>query len=125
MREDVDLDDFATKGLGWLRLLATKTTAAGHTPRLVLKGRAAAALSHWIEIPRITQALFRPVSRSDRVLDRPFAELMDGREHDVLACMAFPRQHRTKLHSTNPIERLNKEEKRQSTRDIHWRRLSI
>jgi transposase-like protein len=35
------------------------------------------------------------------------AELMDESEHDVLAYMAFPRQHRTKLHSTNPIERLN------------------
>ena len=42
------------------------------------------------------------------------AELMDDSEHDVLAYMAFPRQHRTKLHSTNPIERLNKEVKRRA-----------
>jgi transposase-like protein len=28
---------------------------------------------------------------------------MDASEHDVLAYMAFPRQHRTKLHSTNPM----------------------
>lgn len=42
------------------------------------------------------------------------AELMDGSEDDVLAYMAFPRQHRTKLHSTNPIERLNKEVKRRA-----------
>jgi len=42
------------------------------------------------------------------------AELMDESEHDVLAYMAFPRQHRTKLHSTNPIERLNKEVKRRA-----------
>ena len=28
--------------------------------------------------------------------------------------MTFPRQHRTKLHSTNPIERLNKEVKRRA-----------
>ncbi len=28
--------------------------------------------------------------------------------------MALPRQHRTKLHSTNPIERLNKEVKRRA-----------
>ena len=34
------------------------------------------------------------------------SDLMDESEHDVLAYMAFPRQHRTKLHSTNPIERL-------------------
>ena len=33
---------------------------------------------------------------------------MDNSEHDVLTYMAFPRQHRTKLHSSNPIERLNK-----------------
>jgi len=28
--------------------------------------------------------------------------------------MGFPRRHRTKLHSTNPIERLNKEVKRRA-----------
>jgi putative transposase len=39
---------------------------------------------------------------------------MDDSEHDVLAYMSFPRQHRTKLHSTNPIERLNKEVKRRA-----------
>jgi putative transposase len=42
------------------------------------------------------------------------AALMDGSEHDVLAYMAFPAQHRTKLHSTNPLERLNKEVKRRA-----------
>jgi transposase-like protein len=35
-------------------------------------------------------------------------------EHDVLAYIAFPAQHRTKLHSTNPLERLNKEVKRRA-----------
>ncbi len=42
------------------------------------------------------------------------ATLMDDSEHDVLAYMAFPAQHRTKLHSTNPLERLNKEVKRRA-----------
>ena len=32
----------------------------------------------------------------------------------TLAYMAFPAQHRTKLHSTNPLERLNKEVKRRA-----------
>ena len=32
----------------------------------------------------------------------------------MLACMTFPPQHRTKLHSTNPIERLNGEIKRRT-----------
>jgi transposase-like protein len=39
---------------------------------------------------------------------------MDDAEHDVLAYMAFPEQHRVKLHSTNPLERLNKEVKRRA-----------
>ena len=42
------------------------------------------------------------------------AALMDGSEADVLAYMSFPPQHRTKLHSTNPLERLNKEVKRRA-----------
>ncbi len=42
------------------------------------------------------------------------AGLMDDSEHDVLAYMSFPVQHRTKLHSTNPLERLNKEVKRRA-----------
>ena len=32
---------------------------------------------------------------------------MDAAESDVLADMSFPPAHRPKLHSTNPIERLN------------------
>jgi putative transposase len=42
------------------------------------------------------------------------AAFMDESEHDVLAYMAFPTQHRAKLHSTNPLERLNKEVKRRA-----------
>jgi putative transposase len=42
------------------------------------------------------------------------AGLMDESEPDVLAYMAFPAQHRAKLHSTNPLERLNKEVKRRA-----------
>jgi len=42
------------------------------------------------------------------------AALMDAAEHDVLAYMDFPREHRAKLHSTNPIERLNGEVKRRT-----------
>lgn len=42
------------------------------------------------------------------------ATLMDTSEADVLAYMTFPLAHRTKLHSTNPIERLNHEVKRRA-----------
>ena len=43
------------------------------------------------------------------------AGFLDEAETDVLAYMTFPPQHRTKLHSTNPIERLNGEIKRTHT----------
>ncbi len=39
---------------------------------------------------------------------------MDEAEPDVLAYMSFPAPHRAKLHSTNPIERLNGEIKRRT-----------
>jgi transposase-like protein len=42
------------------------------------------------------------------------ATLMDEAEPDLLAYMSFPAAHRTKLHSTNPIERLNGEIKRRT-----------
>lgn len=35
-------------------------------------------------------------------------------EHDVPAYMSFPKEHRAKLHSTNPIERPNGEIKRRT-----------
>ena len=39
---------------------------------------------------------------------------MDTAEEDVLAYMSFPPQHRTKLHSRNPLERLNSEIERRT-----------
>ena len=42
------------------------------------------------------------------------AALMDEAETDVLAYMTFPVQHRAKLHSTNPLERLIGEIKRRT-----------
>jgi transposase-like protein len=42
------------------------------------------------------------------------AAFLDEAEADVLAYMTFPAAHRAKLHSTNPIERLNGEIKRRT-----------
>jgi len=39
---------------------------------------------------------------------------MDEAEADVLAYMDFPTAHRVKLHSTNPLERVNGEVKRRT-----------
>ena len=42
------------------------------------------------------------------------AAILDDAEPDVLAYMTFPKEHRAKLHSTNPVERLNGEIKRRT-----------
>jgi len=42
------------------------------------------------------------------------ATVMDDAEADVLAFMSFPKDHRPKIHSTNPLERLNGEIKRRT-----------
>ena len=53
----------------------------------------------------------RPAPRQAAPSSQTF---LDEAETDVLAYMTFPSQHRTKLHSTNPIERLNGEIKRRT-----------
>lgn len=71
MRADVGLREFEPKGVVWLSLVETKTTTKGETPKLILKGRAAQALVHWIEVAGIGDGpLFRPISKADRVLKR-------------------------------------------------------
>jgi putative transposase len=57
---------------------------------------------------------WREVADQARSRVPKLATLMDEAEADVLAYMGFPGQHRTKLHSTNPIERVNHEIKRRS-----------
>jgi len=42
------------------------------------------------------------------------ATILDEAETDVLAYMTFPQAHRAKLHSTNPLERVNGEIKRRT-----------
>ena len=42
------------------------------------------------------------------------AELLEDASEDVLAHMPFPREHRRRLRSTNPLERLHKEIKRRT-----------
>jgi putative transposase len=42
------------------------------------------------------------------------AEVVANAERDVLAYLGFPPDHWTRVHSTNPLERLNKEIKRRA-----------
>src|SRR5215211_916840 len=60
------------------------------------------------------KAQWRQVADQLRPRVKKLAELMDEAESDVLAYMSFPPAHRPKLHSTNPIERVNGEIKRRT-----------
>jgi len=57
---------------------------------------------------------WRRVADSLRPRFSKLAALMDEAEFDVLAYMKYPKDLRTKLHSTNPLERLNGEIKRRT-----------
>jgi putative transposase len=60
------------------------------------------------------KAQWRQIADQLRPRVPKLAALMDEAETDVLAYMTFPAAHRPKLHSTNPIERLNGEIKRRT-----------
>ncbi len=60
------------------------------------------------------RAQWRQVADQLRPKVPKLATLLDEAENDVLAYMTFPREHRAKIHSTNPIERLNGEIKRRT-----------
>jgi len=58
---------------------------------------------------RVTSVLERLASVAPKV-----CELLEAAEEDLLAFYTFPREHWTKLRSTNPLERVNKEIGRRS-----------
>jgi putative transposase len=63
---------------------------------------------------KAARAQWRRVADQLRPKLPKLAAFLDEAEEDVLAYMNFPAPHRTKLHSTNPIERLNGEIKRRT-----------
>jgi transposase-like protein len=58
--------------------------------------------------------LWRSIAASAHNALPKLSEAMEAAEDDVLAFMTFPAAHRSKLHSTNTLERLNKEVKRRA-----------
>src|SRR3984957_5047564 len=74
----------------------------------------AAALRHAFIQPDRAQAsqTLRHVADQLRQKWSKLAAFIDDSETDVLSHLDFPEQHRAKVHSTNPLERLNKEVKR-------------
>lgn len=66
------------------------------------------------ETAEAAHAQWRAVTDQLRARFPKLAAMMEDAEHDVLAFMDFPKEHRTKIHSTNTIERLNGEVKRRA-----------
>ena len=85
---------------------------AGRSGRRVVSAFIATAFAQ--ETSDAAKAQWRKVADQLRPTVPKLAMLMDTAEQDVLAYMDFPLQHRTKLHSTNPLERLNGEIKRRT-----------
>ena len=93
----------------WMR------NALSHVPKAQQSMAAAALRQASIQPDRASasQAL-RHVA--DQLRDKwpKLGTFIDDSETDVLAHMDFPTQHRTRIHSTNSLERLNKEVKRRA-----------
>jgi putative transposase len=85
---------------------------AGKSGRRVVSAFIATAFAQ--ETPEAASQQWRAVADQIRPKVTKLATLMDEAEQDVLAYMAFPKEHRTKLYSNNPIERLNGEIKRRT-----------
>ena len=85
---------------------------AGKSGRRVVSAFIATAFAQDTTEAASTQ--WRAVADQIRPKVPKLAAIMDEAEHDVLAYMTFPKEHRTKLHSINPIERLNGEIKRRT-----------
>lgn len=85
---------------------------AGRSSKRVVSAFIATAFAQ--ETPEAASKQWRTVADQVRPQVPKLAAMLDTAEHDVLAYMAFPKEHRTKLHSTNPIERLNGEIKRRA-----------
>jgi putative transposase len=85
---------------------------AGKSGRRVASAFIATAFAQ--ENAEAARAQWRTVADQIRPKVPRLAAIMDDAETDVLAYMTFPKEHRAKLHSTNPIERLNGEIKRRT-----------
>jgi putative transposase len=93
----------------WMR------NALAYVPK-TQQNMAAAALRQAFIQPDHAQAsqVLRHVADQLREKWPKLAAFIDESETDVLSYLDFPEQHRSKLHSTNPLERLNKEVKRRA-----------
>jgi hypothetical protein len=93
----------------WMR------NALAHVPKTQQSMVAAALRQAFLQPDRAqASAMLRHVADQLRQKWPKLAAFIDDSETDVLSYLDFPEQHRSKLHSTNPLERLNKEVKRRA-----------
>lgn len=85
---------------------------AGKSGRRVVLAFSATAFLH--DDAEAARLQWRKVADQLRPKLPKLAGFLDEAETDVIAYLTFPPQHRTKLHSTNPIKRLNGEIKRRA-----------
>jgi hypothetical protein len=85
---------------------------AGRSGRRVVSAFIATAFAE--EDAASARVQWRQVADQLRPKLPKLATLLDTAEEDVLAYMTFPKEHRAKIHSTNPIERLIGEIKRRT-----------
>ena len=79
---------------------------AGKSGRCVVSAFIATAYAQ--ETPEAAKTQWRKVADQLRPNVPKLAKLMDTAEEDVLAYMSFPPQHRTKLHSTDEIDKTSR-----------------
>jgi putative transposase len=95
-----------------VHFMRTATAHAGKSQRRIVSAWIGTAFAE-ADAPA-AHAQWRRVADQLRPKVPKLAALMDAAEADGLAYMDFPAAHRAKLHSTNPIERLNGEIKRRT-----------
>lgn len=103
-------------GSGWQRCRVHFTRNAQDLVPRSARSMVASAIRSVFEQPDGVSAR----EQLDRVIDgmaRPYprvADLLTSAEPDLLAHVAFPETHRSRIRSTNPLERLNKVIKRRT-----------
>src|SRR5712672_360455 len=103
-------------GAGWQRCrVHWMRNALAYVPKTQQSMVAAALRQAFLQPDRAqASAMLRHVADQLRPKWPKLAAFIDDSETDVLSYLDFPEQHRSKLHSTNPLERLNKEVKRRA-----------
>ena len=103
-------------GSGWQRCrVHWMRNALSYVPKTQQSMVAAALRQAFLQPDRAqASAMLRHVADQLRQKWPKLAAFIDDSETDVLCYLDFPEPHRSKLHSTNPLERLNKEVKRRA-----------